>query len=171
VVYVLRLTRPLLGRFPHASHATDGLATTTRLGEWYANHLNVGRHRLVLCTSAASLLSVVVPAKDLGGLPVRLAADLASVLRGIGVPEVAIASELREMADVRIDRTASRSILGSMNDFAVSVDAEFRYRAVEVVYLSEVNLRLSETPCGPLGYETPRMRALALLCGSGSAGV
>ena len=37
---------------------------TNRLGDWYANVLNIERHRLVLATSERCLLSVVVPIKD-----------------------------------------------------------------------------------------------------------
>jgi len=66
------------------------------------------------------------------------------------------------MQEVRFGPTRSRSILGSMNDFVIQVDAEFS-RDVEIVYLDGVDLRLSEVPCGPLKYRNPAEVALELI--------
>ena len=148
-----RLTPPGKGREPHA---------TTVLGDWYANPLNIGRHRLILCTSAQSLLSVVVPAKDLLGLPQRLAESLAFLLSRLAVPTKCINAELAEMSLVRFGPTRSRSVLGSMNDFAWTARAYFQSDR-PTIYLDQLDFRLSETPCGPLNYESPAEVALRLL--------
>ena len=66
------------------------------------------------------------------------------------------------MQEVRFGPTRSRSVLGSMNDFVYQVDAEFS-EGEEVVYLDEVDLRLSEVPCGPLKYRNPAEVALDLM--------
>ena len=163
-MYTLRCTRALLRRLGRVTSPGDdpAAAATTTLGDWYANPLNLGPHRLILCTNERSLLSVVVPAKDLPGLPQRLAGSVAVLLRRIGVPPSAVAREVREMQWVRFDRTLSRSVLGSMNDFAFTADAFFR-RPESDVYLEDLDWRLSETPCGPLGYAQPLERARELL--------
>ena len=57
-------------------------------------------------------------------------------------------------------KTASRQVLGSLNDFVWMLDS---YRGIGT--LLEVSLRLAETPCGPLQMNSPReetMRAFAL---------
>ena len=166
-MYTLRCTKPLLSRLAHLTPRGDGPppASTTVLGDWYANRLNVGRHRLVLCTNERSLLTVVVPAKDLPGLPRRLVEAVAQLLRHIGVPPALVAREVREMQWVRFERTASRSVLGSMNDFALAADFCFRGPA-PLVHLEEVARLLAETPCGPLGHARPRDRARDLLVGA-----
>jgi len=163
-MYTLRCTRPLLRRLGPLTPPGDGPApvATTSLGDWYANRLNIGPHRLILCTSERSLLSVVVPAKDLPGLPQRLIKSLAVLLCRIDVPALAVAREIREMQSVCFDRTLSRSVLGSMNDFAFTADAFF-LRPGSEVYLEDLDWRLSETPCGPLGYAQPFERARELL--------
>ena len=163
-MYTLRCTRPLLRRLGPLTPPADGPppAASTSLGDWYANRLNIGPHRLILCTSERSLLSVVVPAKDLPGLPHRLVESVTLLLRRIGVPAPAIAREVGEMQSVRFDRTVSRSVLGSMNDFALTADQFFRRPGPEV-YLEDLDWRLSETPCGPLGYAQPFERARDLL--------
>jgi len=167
-VYTLRCTRPLLKRLGPLTPPGPGPAqpATTVLGDWYANRLNIGRHRLVLCTSERSLLSVVVPAKDLPRLPQRLAESLAVLLHRIGVPASAVAREVREMQWVRFDGTMSRSVLGSMNDFALTAQAFVRRPDASVVYLEDLDWRLNETPCGPLAYAQPLERARELLLGA-----
>lgn len=149
-----RLTPPGVGEQPPA---------TTRLGDWYANRLNIGKHRLVLCTSELSLLSVVVPAKDLPGLAVRMTEAVTLLLRDIGVPPALIERELREMQWVRFAPTASRRVLGHMNDFAWGVECMFRRETADVIYLPEVALQLADTPCGSMDYAQPREIAVKLL--------
>ena len=135
------------------------------LGDWYANRLNIGRHRLILCTSEATLLTVVVPAKDLLGLPIRLAESVSLCLQRIGVPLARVQLELNEMQLVRFDRTVSRSILGSMNDFILSAYA-FVGGAESDMYLDDLDARLNETPCKPLGYMSPTERARLAMLGA-----
>jgi len=45
------------------------------------------------------------------------------VLLALGVPAAVVEVERREMQEVRIGKTASRQVLGSMNDFANLMDA------------------------------------------------
>lgn len=49
------------------------------------------------------------------------------------------------MSEVRIAKTASRSILGTINDFTWIAEAGDAYQPDELYYLS---LRLAETPIG-----------------------
>ncbi|HKS06487.1 MAG TPA: hypothetical protein VJR92_09265 [Gemmatimonadaceae bacterium] len=155
-MYALRCTRSLLARFRKAS--IDEIASpspaTTVLGDWYANDLNVGRHRLILCTSARSLLTVVVPARDLTDLPRRVAESAAVLLASLGVRHELIRAEVREMQWIQVARTESRSVLGSMNDFAFSVDAYFRGDR-DSVALQELDRWLADTPCKPLQFRSP----------------
>ena len=162
-MYTLRCTQPLLAKLGHRTPPGDGQepAATTLLGNWYANRLNVGRHRLILCTSERTLLSLVVPAKDLPGLPQRLVESLAPLLRSFGIAPAAVARETKEMAWVRFDRTTSRSVLGSMNDMALQADAYFR-RPGGIVYLDQLDRHLAENICGALEYARPQEATLKL---------
>jgi len=76
-------------------------------------------------------------------------------------PDEAIRNEQRAMADVAVGRTASKRVLGSMNDFAWLLD-EYRGRTSD---LSEIALRLADAPCGPLHMDSPRRVTLALFGG------
>jgi hypothetical protein len=62
---------------------------------------------------------------------------------------------------VRIGKTASRQVLGSMNDFAYLLEAFYR----DPLSLTDVAVRLAATPCGPIGMRHPRDVVLELLAG------
>jgi hypothetical protein len=132
------------------------------LGDWYANRFRVGRHQLIVATNERTLLTLLTPAKDLPGLPQRLRNELGWLLNTLGIGAMAIAKELAAMDTVRYDRTESRSILASMNQLTFDACAAFDVPGRDVVYLDQVALRLSGTPCKRLDYSSPAERACAL---------
>jgi hypothetical protein len=75
------------------------------------------REQFVLCVSERSLLPVVVAAKDARTLVPRFRNALAELLARLDVSPAAIERERAEMAEGRLGRTASRQVLGTMNDF------------------------------------------------------
>ena len=132
----------------------DERPATTRLGDWYGNLLYFGRRQLVLCTSQRSLLSVVLPARGLGiTLLSDLRQGLGTVLERIGVERAAVLRELGEMDSMRHGKAVDRRVLGSMNDFALGLD--YRLYAEPDEALVDLALDLAETPCSPLGFESP----------------
>ena len=167
-MFALRCTKPLLAKLGKLTPPGVGAEpeATTALGDWYAHRVNVGRHRLVLCTNALTRLSVVVPAKDLPALPARLVVSVALLLRRLGIPGSRIERELREMAWVRFGPTKDRSVIGTMNDFAWQLEFYLRDGSGSV-QLSDVDWRLSECPCGPLKGDRPTERVRAVLLGGG----
>ena len=76
------------------------------------------------------------------------------MLTTLQIPAEVIAAELREMRDVTFTPTASRSVLGTMNDYAIYVEAVFRDDVT--VSLHALSVNLADTPVGPLGYDQPR---------------
>ena len=141
---------------------TEEAKPTTALGDWCGNLLYFGSRQLVLCTSERSLLSVVLAARGLGR---RLLPDLqsavAAVLDRIGVNQAAVAREIAEMRPMTLSKAVNRSVLGSMNDFAIGM--AYRFEAVPDMPLLELALELGETPCSPLGYDSPTAVARRLL--------
>ena len=133
-------------------------APSTRLGDWYANLLFMRPAWLVLCVSERTLLPVLVPAREFETILPRFRRMVRSMLEAIGVAEHSVRNEEREMADVVIGRTASKRVLGSMNDFAWMVDGHLE----GTTSLLDVSLRLAETPCSPLAMDTPRRMTVAL---------
>jgi hypothetical protein len=71
VVVVLRATAKVLKSLDVT--AMDQDESETALGDWYVNRVVVSRRPWLLLVSARSFLSIVVPARDVRGLPSRLA--------------------------------------------------------------------------------------------------
>lgn len=153
-MFTIRCTRALLDRLHVTSPPTDSVEPTTTLGDWYANTFNVGRSRLLLCTSELSLLTVILPARDLPTFPDRLRDAVGRTLANLGVPAPQIAREQREMTWHRFDRTRSRQVLGSMNDFAFLADTYIRDDGPDAD-LDGIARMLNCAPCSPIQYESP----------------
>jgi hypothetical protein len=119
--------------------------SSTKLGDWYANLLFTRPIRLVLCVSEKTLLPVLLPARDLAGIGKRIAPAVAEMLRAIGIPEKEITSETSAMEPVVFARTASKRVLGTMNNFAYMLG--FHLEGGDTPF--EASLRLAQTPCTP----------------------
>ena len=74
---------------------------------------------------------------------------------------IALYREVREMGSVAIGMTANRRVLGALNDLASLARFEIEDNpSIDFVTLA---VKLAETPCSPLKYESPRTVSLALL--------
>jgi len=153
-VYTIRCTQRLLARLSGSTPDVDAPRSTTALGDWYANTITVGRLRLILCTSERTLLTVLIPAKDLRSLPDRLRDAVARMLIRLEVPPGEIAREKREMMWHQLGRTASRQILGSMNDFAFLAETYIRDDG-PAADLDDIAMLLNRAPCRPIEYQSP----------------
>ena len=119
----------------------------TALGDWYVNRLVVDRQPLLLLVSATSLLPILVPARDVRGLPERLPGLVERRLQGFGLDGVVIGAEARVMRDVLVAPTVDRSVLGIMVDFAKAVSWYLEPGQWTDATLPMVEDRLAETPC------------------------
>ena len=97
------------------------MKSDTALGDWYVNRVVVDRRPLLLLTSSASLLPILIPARDVRGLPARLASVVAARLGRLGLDQQIIDAETGPMASVAIGPTVDRSVLGIMVDFAKGI--------------------------------------------------
>jgi hypothetical protein len=96
----------------------------------------------------------VLPARDVKNIGEHLVSAAGAVLERLSIPRAAIAAELGEMAESTYARTASKSVLGSMNEYAFALEWELNHRpATDFIGLA---LRLAETPLSPLRYESAR---------------
>lgn len=156
-VFTLRCTAKLLKRLKAQPEAV-ATPPSTRLGDWYAHLLFARPAQVVLAVSEQTLLPVLVPARDVEMLPGRVRLAVCDVLQAISVPEAAIRDEESAMSTVGLGRTASRRVVGSMNDFVRLLEPHLEHPAS----LLDLSLRLADTPCGPLQMESPRRATLKL---------
>jgi hypothetical protein len=141
-------------------------ASTTLLGDWYANIL-FSRPQLVLFLNERTFLPVVVPASSHSSLGARFIEGLGELLQAIGVSSNAIETELRQMDALAYAPTKSRSMLGSMQEFMFHFgELAYRYPGPNIM---KIELHLAEMPCARIDYQFPREAALEVFRGDGAS--
>jgi hypothetical protein len=119
--------------------------STGLLGDWYANVL-FWRPQVALFVNERTRLPVFVPLAPAKSVIARFPAEFERVASRIGVESAALDAELEVMKEWVLAETASRSVLGTMNEFAHVAD---RYRSShDEVDLVALAARLANTPCG-----------------------
>lgn len=162
---VLRATQKVL-RLLAQSGQSPG-ACDTALGDWYVNRIVIARQPLLLLVSEKSLLSILTPARDVKGLPVRLAETVATRLRRLDIDDAVVAAEIAAMSVVAVAKTADRSVTGQMVDFAKHLTYYLPENAWSERDLRVAEDKLAQVPCrasGPFDKVIfPRDAALRLL--------
>ena len=142
----------------------DTLEETNNLGDWYANALNIGHQRFILCVSERALLSVVLPARDVRQLPSRLPSAVRSLLDRLGAPDDIVEAEVASMLPISVGFTRNRSVVGSMVD--LSCEAAFLIAPkVPRPPVADVELALAGVPCLQLRPHVFPFRAVSALLG------
>ena len=136
-------TQKLLRRLHVTKAEAPAVRPTNVLGNWYANLTCIGRVQMVMATSECTLLTVLLPTVDLrkSMLP-NLCDAVYPLLQELGIDPVRAAAEVEAMRGVRIGRTESRCVLGSMNDLLRMLDWDVREGHLPM----EIMLRLAEIP-------------------------
>ncbi len=163
-MFSFRCTRRLTNKL-QASVVIDPPQPTTLLGDWYGNVLFSGYDRLIMLVSERSLLAVLMPLRERKQLLSSFRSRLAELLLHLDVSEKDVAFELSKMKEAVIARTANRSVLGTMNDFARN--AKVYMKMHDSYSLLDLELWLAETPCGPKVYRYPNKLAPQLLADAG----
>ena len=143
-VLIVRATKKLLDRIgpPNLGEREQ---STTLMGQWYATAV-FWKPQVALFVNEPTLLPVLMPLAPAATLLQRFGPQLAVVLAAHRTPAEFIDDELREMDQVRLAGTASRSVVGIMNEFTYLADA-WRHDEPDLLTLA---VRLAATPCGPL---------------------
>ena len=150
---VLRCTLKLLVRLKQAGDL-PAVESTTRLGDWYGNILQVGRRQQLLFTSERSRLPVVIPIREVKRLGTVFADAVCERLSIVGVAAADIADERMRMSELAFGRTRNRSLLGTLNDFAFMAQSGDA-RRTEPESPGELMQFLAQTPILPLDGARP----------------
>ena len=150
---VLRCTQKLLARLKQADNLT-AVESTTRIGDWYGNILQLGRRQHLLFISERSRLPVVIPIREGKQLPSVFPDAVCEVLAHVGIAAEDIADERSRMSEIAFARTRNRSLLGTLNDFAFMAQVG-NARRPEPETPEELIRFLSQTPILPLDGASP----------------
>src|SRR5262245_36969286 len=150
---VLRCTQKLLARLKQAENL-PAVESTTRLGDWYGNILQLGRRQHLLFISERSRLPVVIPIRECKRLASVFPDAVCEVLSNVGVSASDIADERSLMSEIAFGRTRNRSLLGTLNDFAFMAQVG-NARRPEPEKPEELMRFLAQTPILPLDGASP----------------
>jgi hypothetical protein len=99
-VFTLRCTQRLLTRLKSPQVDVAANEPATRLDDWYANLLHLGRTQLVLAVSERTFLPVVISAAPANTIAARLRDGVVDVLAALGVDSTSVNREVAEMETV-----------------------------------------------------------------------
>lgn len=144
--FTIHATKKLLDRVKQP--VGPAVEPTSALGNWYATAL-FWKPQVALLVNEATLLPVFVPLARAGRLAERFPEELRGVLDAHGLDPRFVDQEVRAMCEGSFAKTASRSVVGVMNEFAFlgSVHRDQHGAGVDLIALS---LFVSETPTSPL---------------------
>jgi len=139
---------------------TEELQSTTVLGTWYANIIHTHKGAMILCVNEYSRMAIVC---EFSGNPAtfqqEFLARTAVLLESMEIPDKSITEELALMEEIAFVKTRSRSVLGTINDFAHLMEGyihdEYVYAPLSLEQLSGL---LTYTPIGPKRYFFPTER-------------
>jgi hypothetical protein len=168
-VITLRCTQVVRKRLRLAAVLPVPGPPTTALGDWIVHLLRLGQKQVIIATSERSLLTVLLPSRELRQtLSWNLRLAVRDLLIALEIPLDAVQREIAAMEPVAFGIAENRRVLGSVNEFAYQLDA---YVGGSTDPL-ELALRLSETPMSEVAstarYGLPRDIARELLAASHS---
>lgn len=104
-----------------------------------------------------------MPLAPAATLPTRFPEVLAIMLQAHGWDAAKIDAEMQHMCEYEIAKTANRSVVGTLNEFAFPARVWIEEQDVPPD-LHRLSMKLADVPRKPLRYDSPaqRVRALAL---------
>lgn len=159
-MFHLHGTRKLLDRLGHQPTSVPESTPASTLGHWYATAL-FWRPQVVLFVNERTLLPVLIPLAPAATLPVRFPEALAIVLQAHGWDAAKIDAETQYMRECEIVKTANRSVVGMLNEFAFLARA-WKEEQGAPPDLHCLSMKLADVPCKPLRYDSPAQRVRAL---------
>lgn len=154
----LRCTAKLLKAMKVAP-TTDPAPARNRLGEWTANLVRVSRIQLVVAVNDATRFGVVVDAAPYAHIPFRLTERIFKALLSIGVPADRAAEEAEAMRPIEFAASNSKSVLGTLNQYALDIDSGLRHGQAHSA--AELTARLADNVVlkpSHIGFPADRVR-------------
>jgi hypothetical protein len=163
-VLTLRCTHVIRKRLGLAATLPEPARPDTVLGAWYLHLIRLGHQQVVMATSERSLLTVLLPARELRRtIAPNLRVAVRDLLVALEIPLDAVKREIVAMEPIAFGNAVNRRVIGSINEFAYQLDA----------YVGDTSdplglaLRLCETPMSAIGsksnYGIPKDIARELL--------
>lgn len=149
-MFTVRGTKNFLARVGRP--VADAPSSSTVLGDWYANAL-IWRPQVALFVNAATFVPVLMPLAPSSGVVDRFPMAMAEVLDALGIDPRFVEAELAEMSSVVLAKTASRQVLGVMNEFTFMAEHTISTGRSDPADLIGLSVWLAKSIVGPIPKE------------------
>jgi len=136
------------------------------LGNWYANIIRLDRKKCLLFTNEKTLYTFLIPGvlkRDLKNIKNEFVSNLIFNLQNEGFGLEVVDRVRDEYKEIDFAKTASKSILGSMNDFALQYEVFLPEAGIEHVKILHLNQKINKAPMSAINYDHPIERLKNLL--------
>jgi len=132
---------------------------TEGLGNWYANLLRIDRRKCLLFTNEKSLYTFLIPKvlkANLKNIEEEFLIHLSYNLQHEGFRLEVISRVMQEYQEIGFAKTASKSVLGSMNDLVYHYEFQiFKSGGIDNIRTLQFNEMINRIPMGALKYGYP----------------
>ena len=154
---VIRCTSKLLKELDvHKSNIYDYIQPDNLLGSWYANVILINRRKCLLFVNDKTLFVFLIPGikkSDLKNFKELFIENLKSNLTFLGIDHVTVEQICNEYQEFEIGKTLSKSVLGSMTDYARCYKFELQYSGGQLVGdILQINSEMNKMPMGAIDY-------------------
>jgi hypothetical protein len=168
---IIHCTQKLLKElaFPHIE--PDKITIPTEgLGNWYCNLLRIDKRKCLLFTNEKTLYSFLIPKvkkENLKNIIDEFLFNLNMNLQAEGFHLEVITKVMQEYTDIGFAKTASRHVLGSMNELVYEYEylTIHRYEGIENIRILGVNKEVNRTIMKGIKYLHPIESLQELLLG------
>ena len=165
---LLRCTYRVLDLFGQKPREVQISGAREGLGEWYVNVADEFDGIFFVCVNAKSLYTLVLDAdagfRSVDDLTSAMVTRLLEHLHALGVGEAVLSKVAKDYGQVVIGKTASRSLLGTMNDL---VNQLYFHTGQQMQNAGKIDLRaieeeLNVIPQRPIGWAFAKDRLVEL---------
>ena len=160
---LLRCTRKVLKLLDQQPRQVELSQAENSLAEWYVDIVDVFGPTFFLCTNPGTLYTLVLPAgqsDNVADLSGRLLTRLALHMTELGINRSSMGRLIQGLGTVMVAKTASRGVLGSMNDLITHFLWHFSQQMGETdnVDLRAIERQLNNMPQRPIGWKFAQER-------------
>ncbi|HZM01374.1 MAG TPA: hypothetical protein VFD43_14095 [Planctomycetota bacterium] len=156
----LQCTARLLKRL-RVAPAPRRAASDSYMGDWHANVMFLGHTPHVIAVNDESLVTVVLPLKEVGTLVARWRTEVIGLIARLGLPSEVVQAEAIAMQDMAVTRSGDRSSVGCMNEMTRHCRGIYEDRGA--LSTPDVDRLIENMPCQALRFEIPAQVARRLL--------
>jgi hypothetical protein len=164
---LLRLTQKAMKRFDQKPRQVETSMDETLLSDWYVSIADEYDGEFALCVNARSLYGLVLPIekiKTIDKLVEVFLGSLACHMVDLGIDRSSMERVMSDYSHVLVAKTASRSVLGSINDLTDHLYFRTGQQMQETgeLDLHAIEAELNIIPQRPIGWGNARDRLVEM---------